>query len=653
MRQNFRDLLHQDRRDFIGSERGTIAILFALLLVPLLLFTGGAIDYARYNAVRADIIESLDAAGLAIAQYDELNPPEIASLTGTARDNALKQYGRTFFFENFRSAQLIEDLAVDFIMNENTITPSAGGTLKTVLLRAAGPLLGAGESSLAYMAVASETEITRRGSGNIELALILDTTGSMAGQKIIDLRNAANDLVNIVVRDEQTPFYSKVAVVPYSLAVNLGGYASAVRGAVPGSKAVTAASWSTGAPKSISGATRANPVRITSSSHGFNNGDVVWISGVSGMTQLNNRAYAVTNRTTNTFDLQGVNGSSYKSYSSGGTIQKCLAAACNLVFTSVDHGFANGDWVVMAGVSGLGVNSVGSSQSAQAINNPANAAWRVGGVTANSFVLDAHTTSSAPGAVGPYYNTYSSGGQAWCTTQGCQYYRFTNANGGVRVHQISTCVSERAGGNAYTDAPPSSTPLGRHYPPTGNPCPTSNPIVPLTDNRTTLQSAINAMAASGSTGGHVGVAWGWYMLSPRFGYLWPAAVNRPADYGATNTQKIAVLMTDGEYNSSYCNGVISGVTSTSGSGSLNDKINCAAPNGHAFDQATRLCEEMRAAGVIVYTVGFQIVDDQRARDLVNNCASGPGRVYLAATGAQLREAFQTIAGEVSQLRVSR
>ena len=59
---------------------------------------------------------------------------------------------------------------------------------------------------------------------------MLDTTGSMSGQKIIDMRNAATNLVNTVVRPAQTPFYSKLALVPFSIGVDAGAYASAVRG---------------------------------------------------------------------------------------------------------------------------------------------------------------------------------------------------------------------------------------------------------------------------------------------------------------------------------------------------------------------------------------------------------------------------------------
>ena len=59
--------------------------------------------------------------------------------------------------------------------------------------------------------------------------MVLDVTGSM-DDDMDDLRDAANELVDIVVQDVQEPFYSKVALVPYSAAVNVGDYADAIRG---------------------------------------------------------------------------------------------------------------------------------------------------------------------------------------------------------------------------------------------------------------------------------------------------------------------------------------------------------------------------------------------------------------------------------------
>lgn len=76
--------------------------------------------------------------------------------------------------------------------------------------------------------------------------------------------------------------------------------------------------------KTITAATNANPLVITSAAHGFSNNDWVFISGMGGMTQLNNLTWIVTNVTTNTFhltDLFGntVNSTSYGVFTSGGT----------------------------------------------------------------------------------------------------------------------------------------------------------------------------------------------------------------------------------------------------------------------------------------------------------------------------------------------
>jgi hypothetical protein len=74
--------------------------------------------------------------------------------------------------------------------------------------------------------------------------------------------------------------------------------------------------------KTITGATAANPVVITSNAHGYSNGDSVVITGVVGMTQLNGKTFTVAGVTANTFQLSGVNGTAYTAYVSGGTVAR-------------------------------------------------------------------------------------------------------------------------------------------------------------------------------------------------------------------------------------------------------------------------------------------------------------------------------------------
>jgi len=80
----------------------------------------------------------------------------------------------------------------------------------------------------------------------------------------------------------------------------------------------------TEATKSITGATAADPVVITATSHGYSNGDRVYITGVTGMTEINNREFTVANVTTNTFELSGVDGSGFSAFVSGGTVGKIV-----------------------------------------------------------------------------------------------------------------------------------------------------------------------------------------------------------------------------------------------------------------------------------------------------------------------------------------
>jgi hypothetical protein len=68
--------------------------------------------------------------------------------------------------------------------------------------------------------------------------------------------------------------------------------------------------------KTISGITQANPAVITSTSHGYSNGDIVYLE-VQGMWQMNEKAVRVANVTTNTFEAEGVDASAFEAFTSG------------------------------------------------------------------------------------------------------------------------------------------------------------------------------------------------------------------------------------------------------------------------------------------------------------------------------------------------
>ena len=83
----------------------------------------------------------------------------------------------------------------------------------------------------------------------------------------------------------------------------------------------------TGMP--VTGISQANPGVVTAVAHGFTTGDLVFLSAIAGMTELNSRLFVVTVLTTDTFELyqpydetSGVDTTGYTAYASGGTASR-------------------------------------------------------------------------------------------------------------------------------------------------------------------------------------------------------------------------------------------------------------------------------------------------------------------------------------------
>ncbi len=242
------------------------------------------------------------------------------------------------------------------------------------------------------------------------------------------------------------------------------------------------------------------------------------------------------------------------------------------------------------------------------------------------------------------------------TTPGYQNYTFTNGDGYSKTFAITNCVTERTGAQAYTDASFATYPVGRAYMGSNNPCGVQQ-MVPLTTTAATLNTTIDNMAAGSSTAGQVGIAWGWYALSPNVG-IW-SGINQPAAYDKltttdvmTKVKKVMILMTDGEYNSANANGVITGNPTVSGSGGSSDHINLAATNGDSYAQSTSMCAAIKASGVEVYVITFQLVKTiQKRVDLVNSCATDASHILDADT-TSLDIAFNGIANSIMSMRVA-
>jgi Flp pilus assembly protein TadG len=185
------------------------------------------------------------------------------------------------------------------------------------------------------------------------------------------------------------------------------------------------------------------------------------------------------------------------------------------------------------------------------------------------------------------------------------------------------CVHERGGPERFTDA----TPTGLYYlgRTSSMSCPSVS-VLPMTNDKALLKNTIDTYQAGGTTAGHLGAAWAWYLISPLWSSIWPAA-SQPVQYGDGNTMKVVVLMTDGIFNQQYI-----------------------SQNGTSSDQARGVCAEMKNKGVAVYSIAFQAPTD--AQLLLQECASGSSFYFAASNGAELRQAFQEIGKQLNNLRLT-
>ena len=195
----------------------------------------------------------------------------------------------------------------------------------------------------------------------------------------------------------------------------------------------------------------------------------------------------------------------------------------------------------------------------------------------------------------------------------------------------STCVIERTGSEAFTDADPG--PNAWIKPALDSATadrPTCNPIppLPLTDNRSALKNYINNLYPNGGTAGHIGIAWGWYTIAPNWSIVWPAASN-PLGYKEPDSAKAMIVMTDGEFNQEY---------------------NYSEGNGDSFAQAKILCDKVKDEGVRIYTVAFQA--PKAGQKVLEYCASGTEFAFKADSANELKDAYAKIATSISDLRIT-
>jgi hypothetical protein len=93
--------------------------------------------------------------------------------------------------------------------------------------------------------------------------------------------------------------------------------------------------------KSVSAATKASPCVLTVTGHGLATGQIIQVTSVGGMVDLNDKLFTVTVIDPNTISLDGVNATAYTTYTSGGSI--AYGAFCVAKESTRMRDFASGN----------------------------------------------------------------------------------------------------------------------------------------------------------------------------------------------------------------------------------------------------------------------------------------------------------------------
>lgn len=196
---------------FRADRRGGVAMTFALAFTPVAFLSLVMIDFQRASTARAALQETLDASTLIAARSSAI----LADDVDKVGDKAMKSQLPT----NLGIANLTADGSgrmanATFAPVGNTVTGTVSANYTPIVanLFLGGP-----------MAIAAKSEVVRS-VNKLEIAMVLDTTGSMSGSKLTNLVTAAKSFVDTMETaskksTETNPV--KISIVPFSTTVKV------------------------------------------------------------------------------------------------------------------------------------------------------------------------------------------------------------------------------------------------------------------------------------------------------------------------------------------------------------------------------------------------------------------------------------------------
>ena len=197
---------------FLRNEEGSILIMAAFMLVFLVTICGAAIDFGRSEIIAHKAHQAVDAAALAAGSLPD-------GATEAERRAVLNRLFSLNFPDNYMGSDLrAADLAVTFMPNAEyarQVTVGFDSSIETYLIR----LLGKKSISTSD----TTTILTQATSSlDLDLVLVMDSSGSMSGSKMSAAKRAMRNLTDQLLAPANIGAHDKVriGVIDYNTTVN-------------------------------------------------------------------------------------------------------------------------------------------------------------------------------------------------------------------------------------------------------------------------------------------------------------------------------------------------------------------------------------------------------------------------------------------------
>ncbi len=183
----------------IEENKGAVAIIFAVIIIPIVALSGAMVDYSAVSNVRKEMQIAADTAALAAIKVDDDDYKE------------LQKVAEDIFDDNIKNNIYFDNLKIKASYTKDGVRVDASSTVKTSFLRLVG---------LKEIKVSVFSEVVSS-AALLEVALVLDTTFSMNGRKLRELKKSARKLTKTIMENVSGGSV-KIGIVPFARYVNIG-----------------------------------------------------------------------------------------------------------------------------------------------------------------------------------------------------------------------------------------------------------------------------------------------------------------------------------------------------------------------------------------------------------------------------------------------